>query len=105
MFKVPCSMFNLKPQTRAWIFNPSDNAFGDLWKDCLDNRDDANACLNSGCMPSTKPFRNPKTKRRLSDGVISSYSSGLIILRGGFANRIKSEDVNRAQEKIVNDRL
>ena len=30
---------------------------------------------------------------------------GALVLRGGFANRIKSEDVNRAQEKIVNDRL
>jgi len=27
------------------------------------------------------------------------------VLRGGLANRIKSEDVNRAQEKIIKDRL
>ena len=27
------------------------------------------------------------------------------VLRGGFANKIKSEDVNRAQEKIMKDRL
>jgi hypothetical protein len=27
------------------------------------------------------------------------------VLRGGFANKIKSEHVNRAQEKIMKDRL
>ena len=30
---------------------------------------------------------------------------GALVLRGGFANKIKSEDVNRAQEKIMKDRL
>jgi len=30
---------------------------------------------------------------------------GVLVLLGGFANRIKSEDVNRAQEKIMKDRL
>ena len=31
--------------------------------------------------------------------------AGISVLRGGLANKIKSEDVNRAQEKIIKDRL
>jgi hypothetical protein len=40
--------------------------------------------------------------------LIRSFSlqrMGALVLRGGFANKIKSEDVNRAQEKIMKDRL